>query len=257
VPCSGETKEKLSIANSGKNHPMWEKFGKEHSVYGYRHTEEAKRKIGLASLGNKYALGQKGNISWNKEVSYSDETKGRISNSMIEHMKKSPKPWYNEDLLYKEYVENGKSFHELAKEWNTSCSKTLKGWARRFNIPIRNINEAMRLARQRFPLPTGEGAGMWKGGITPENRKIRTSLKMKEWRKSVFARDYYTCVRCLSYGGKLHVHHILPFADFPEERFKVDNGATLCRDCHHYVHSRELNILGGSFGRNFYFCKFY
>ena len=32
---------------------------------------------------------------------------------------------------------------------------------------------------------TGEKSSAWKGGITPENLAIRSSTKMKEWRKSV------------------------------------------------------------------------
>ena len=32
-----------------------------------------------------------------------------------------------------------------------------------------------------------------KGGITPENERIRQSIEMRLWREAVFARDNWTC----------------------------------------------------------------
>jgi predicted restriction endonuclease len=77
----------------------------------------------------------------------------------------------------------------------------------------------------------------WKGGITPINRTIRVSLEYKIWRKSVFERDNYQCVWCGAKNGEgktivLHADHIKPFAYYPELRFAIDNGRTLCIHCH-------------------------
>lgn len=72
----------------------------------------------------------------------------------------------------------------------------------------------------------------WKGGITPSNALIRSSTSMNDWRKSVFERDDYTCKVCNSKGGELQAHHILAFAKFPALRFDLDNGLTLCKQCH-------------------------
>lgn len=74
----------------------------------------------------------------------------------------------------------------------------------------------------------------WKGGITDENRKIRNSFEYKEWRKKVFNRDKYSCVKCGYRSNKkkdIIADHIMPFCFFPELRFDVDNGRTLCRIC--------------------------
>lgn len=77
----------------------------------------------------------------------------------------------------------------------------------------------------------------WKGGITPHNKLIRRSVEYKLWRKSVFVRDKYTCIWCgiksqVGVQVILHADHIKPFAHYPELRFAIDNGRTLCIDCH-------------------------
>ena len=76
----------------------------------------------------------------------------------------------------------------------------------------------------------------WKGGITPKNQIDRNSREAREWRKKVFERDNYTCVKCGRKGGRLNAHHKHPWAKFPNERFNIDNGCTLCKDCHKKLH---------------------
>ena len=86
----------------------------------------------------------------------------------------------------------------------------------------------------------GEKNPMWKGGVTSINKKIRTSVEYKLWRKSVFERDNFTCVWCLRRGVKIHADHIKPFAYYPELRFAIDNGRTLCVECH-----KKTDTYGG------------
>jgi hypothetical protein len=71
----------------------------------------------------------------------------------------------------------------------------------------------------------------WKGGITPLNLIIRNSKPYKRWRESVFKRDNWTCQNCGIRGGKLRADHIKPFCLFPELRFDINNGRTLCLSC--------------------------
>jgi len=101
-----------------------------------------------------------------------------------------------------------------------------------------------RLKRRLSQL--GDKGSGWKGGVSPINERIRQSSEFKQWRAAVFARDNYTCRRCgarheIGFRPKLHPHHIKSFAEYPDLRFVVDNGVTLCEDCHREIH-REVSL---------------
>lgn len=79
----------------------------------------------------------------------------------------------------------------------------------------------------------------WKGGAT-KGRKDRNRKEYKEWRKSVFERDEYTCQDCgvknkkgLGHSVALEADHIAPWVLYPESRYEVENGRTLCTFCHY------------------------
>lgn len=72
----------------------------------------------------------------------------------------------------------------------------------------------------------------WRGGKTPEIISERMSSKYKIWRSGIFKRDNYTCVLCKQRGGKLNADHLKSFTHFPELRYKMSNGRTLCVPCH-------------------------
>lgn len=77
----------------------------------------------------------------------------------------------------------------------------------------------------------GENHWNWKGGVTAENQKLRSSIQYKNWRRAVFKKDKDTCQWC---GSKenLQADHIRPWSENIETRFAVWNGRVLCEDCH-------------------------
>lgn len=64
------------------------------------------------------------------------------------------------------------------------------------------------------------------------DRIARNSVEAVEWRKAVFERDNYACQVCHLRGGYIEADHIKPWAYFPNLRFELSNGRTLCRPCH-------------------------
>jgi hypothetical protein len=79
------------------------------------------------------------------------------------------------------------------------------------------------------------------GGISTKWMVIRNSFEYKEWHRSVLERDRFTCVLCGLKGGwhasthsrvELHADHIKPKAIYPNELFNINNGRTLCKECH-------------------------
>lgn len=71
------------------------------------------------------------------------------------------------------------------------------------------------------------------------NAKKRLSYKYRKWREDVLDRDGYECRVCGSKERVMNVHHILPFSKYPEERYNILNGLTLCPDCHKELHRKE------------------
>lgn len=138
----------------------------------------------------------------------------------------------------KNCISCGKSYtkknNEAKSSWETRryCSSTCTAKTRIFSDATkRKMSEAHR----------GNKSHLWRGGITEKNyskrRRLMGTFEYRLWRKAVFERDNYTCVWCKVKNGdgktiKFQADHIKPFALYPELRFSIDNGRTLCVPCH-------------------------
>lgn len=195
-----EWKEKMSKALKGKI--PWNK-GKKlgySPMQGKKHTEESKNKIRqtLKTSGHKPNF-KKGNVPWNKGKKWNKEVRDKISKARIGKPSNSP-------FLFKKGM---KAFpHKILK---------------------------------------GEKHPNWKGGITSLRNQIYNNIKNRQWRSDCLERDNYQCVfGGKEHGNKLHVDHIIPFSFILkkylitnlkdalecEELWNINNGRTLCFECH-------------------------
>lgn len=84
----------------------------------------------------------------------------------------------------------------------------------------------------------GENAYNWKGGYRSEREKFHSTYEAKKWLREVYKRDNYTCQCCGKNNTKLNAHHLNSFNWDKENRADVDNGVTLCKDCHVEFHKQ-------------------
>ena len=90
--------------------------------------------------------------------------------------------------------------------------------------------------------PSGIDHPNYNPNLTEEDRLRRHYYmgggNQGSWSKQVMERDAYTCQICNQYGVNINAHHINAWNAFPEQRFDLDNGVTLCTDCHKDFHSQ-------------------
>ena len=158
-----------------------------------------------------------------KGYKHSEETKKKISES-------------NKGNKRPHLIERNRT--DLAREISRQVGKANKGWHpseeqkekhRQAHLGLKRTE----LTKQKISLAQkGDKHWNWQGGITPEHQRLRLSREYKLWREAVFKRDDYTCIWCSQRGGELNADHIKPFSLYPELRFALDNGRTLCVKCH-------------------------
>ena len=70
-----------------------------------------------------------------------------------------------------------------------------------------------------------------------EREKGRLIVGYADWRQAVYEKDNYTC-QCCGYdkGGTLNAHHLDGYEWCKEKRTQVENGVTLCEECHKKFH---------------------
>lgn len=180
-------------------------FIKGHKSFLPKNWNEIIKKIAKEKNYGKWMIGKK----------LSQETKNKISKAMIKNGNKPP----------------GAKGRKLSIEHREKISKA--------NIGNKNCLGKKRPLEVRIKISEkhkGEKNCNWKGGLTKKNYKeritIMNSFEYKQWRKTIFERDKYTCQKCGKIGGYLECHHIKSFKEYPELRLNLNNGITLCKKCH-------------------------
>ena len=79
---------------------------------------------------------------------------------------------------------------------------------------------------------SGEQAWHWKGENALQ-KDVRNDPAYKQWRLKVLRRDDYRCMFCGEVKkGKMEADHINLWKNYPKLRYDINNGQTLCRECH-------------------------
>ena|SRR3990167_2216282 len=132
----------------------------------------------------------------------------------------------------------GKKRPEVKKWLVISKEQRIKNLGKYIGETSWNKGKKLSFAHRKALSESHKGQVPWnyKGGIKLLYDQIRNSFEYREWRTAVYERDNYTCQVCgtkhLPKSGKLQANHIKQFAFYPELRFNLDNGQTLCIPCH-------------------------
>lgn len=198
---SDSTKKKLSMALKGRK--VWNK---------------GKTEIYSKESLQKMSDSQKGITSWwkgKKRPEITGEKNCNFGKKMSEEQKQK--------------IREKRVFQIFTPETRKKMGDSHRGEKNSMNNPIHRLKIS------------GPNSYLWKGGITPENVKIRSSIEYEIWRNGVFAINGYTCQKTGQVGGKLVAHHILNFSSHPELRFAIDNGVTLSLNAHKEFHKKYGN----------------
>ena len=154
--------------------------------------------------------------------------------------------------LYNLYIIDRMTTYQIGDMYNCS-DVTIQKRLKKFGIKVRPSKDNFK--NMKF---TGEDNWNFIDGRTPLCERLRKLPESKDWRKAIFERDDYSCQVCDKMGGDLEAHHIIAFSilldmflkqydqfspvsdkdilvrlAFKYEPFwDVNNGQTLCKDCH-------------------------
>lgn len=205
----------------------------------------------------------KGKIPWNKGLTKeTDERVAKSAEKNIDSHKGQSRPHSKEtkrkiseshkgirpsDESREKMSKSSKGQHawnkgvELSEEHRQNLSESHKGYE-----PPEEVRRKMGLSR------SGDKNPNWKGGITALTEQIRKCFKYRQWTSDVFTHDDFTCQECGQRGGYLNAHHIKSFGLILQyyeittlgealecaELWNINNGITLCEECHIEIHIR-------------------
>ncbi len=178
------------------------------------------------------------------------------------YLKKKTCKWCNKVFIFTVYPSQKKSGHKGIFCSQVCSIKSLK--SKSFNFPCcicgktvftqptqmkyRNRKTCGRLCNGKYRRVVAEKRRIEQGYTKHQlDRLARYSPEAKSWRIAVFERDDYTCQICKVRGNYLEADHIKPFAYFPELRYDLTNGRTLCRPCHDTtkISAKEMKKIYG------------
>lgn len=176
---------------------------------GYKSTEEHKRNLSIAHLGLPSSCGMKGK-------KHTEESKKKMS--VIANLLGKGK-W----MLDKKHSQKTKlkmSLSHKGKKHSLEHNKKV-GDSHRGEKSYNYIKDRTQLKKS----------------------DERRTTACREWRKNTYKRDIWKCkINNQDCDGKIESHHILNWIDYPELRYDINNGITLCHFHHPRGRKEEIRL---------------
>lgn len=97
---------------------------------------------------------------------------------------------------------------------------------------------------QKRPSVSGEKNWRWIIDRNLLKKQERNDGAYKEWRGLVWERDKFKCkIANADCMGRIEAHHILGFSEYPELRYEINNGITLCHAHHPRKRAEEKRLI--------------
>jgi 5-methylcytosine-specific restriction endonuclease McrA len=106
------------------------------------------------------------------------------------------------------------------------------------NLEIGHTRSCGCLHREITSARRGELHPGWKSSRSQKDRLYRRQYpEYYAWRNRIFERDSFICRVCgISRSDQMVAHHLYSYAKYKDLQLNVNNGITLCSDCHNGFH---------------------
>lgn len=188
--------------------------------YGMKRSDETCKRISDALIGKPKSEEQ-------KEKQRIAMTGRQVTSATKEIMCEAQKERFEDPVQRENQSRPGESNPNFGNKWSMDQRIALS--CKNRNIPIEEFDEFTHIMASEF--------------FTSEDRE--------KWRVAVITRDNNTCQECGTKVGVKHIHHILPFRDYPDPQYSLNpaNGITLCVDCHRETFGKEYEFFSKYFDK--------
>lgn len=164
-------------------------------------------------------------------------------------------PWNKGKRLVKTCYACRCNFSGRGKKYcNLSCSgiaqrgKTVSQDTKRKQKEAKlGTKQSAEVIKKRISHQLGEKNWRWISDRTEVVGRHNRSLHdpdYKRWRMGVYMRDNFKCrIPSQECKGRIEAHHILTWKDFPDLRYEVNNGITLCHAHHPRRRAEEKRLV--------------
>ena len=254
--CSGVWNSKNKI---GENSANWkggnikcncDYCGKEIEVNKYRYNntknhycsyECANKHRSVIYIGENSPSWKGGSITFNCDYC------GKECSDKVSHYSKSKNHFCSQDCKNKWQSENRTG--ENSSNWQggkitvscSYCGKEIEVNKYEYNNYKNHFCSQECKAKWQSENVKGENHPNYDPTKTQEEREQeRKYPEYNDWRKEVYKRDNYTCQCCgvVGNGHNLNAHHIYGYTEYKDLGTDINNGVTLCEDCHKRYHKQ-------------------